>query len=171
MAALLAATASLDAKPGAGGNTLLGDVVVGEYLFSSGDATPIVSTCPSPAGNTWSLDFAHTLCLIVRCDWRSIFYPPYDLTDDVKLITLKENGKNGRITHIRLLAQDVYGEAGIQHNTDWIPVAYPVVPDRNGGTLHVRAPNVQVWRTDGHTGGTRVDMIGLISIGDINYHY
>ncbi len=84
---------------------------------------------------------------------------------------LKEKGNNGRITHVRLLAQDVIGEAGIQHNTDWIPVAYPVVPLKTGGTLHVHAANVEVWRTDSHTGGTRAEMIGLVSIGDIVYHY
>ena len=108
----------------------------------------------------------------MRPDWNpNSSYEPYALTDDVKLIMLKEKGNNGRITHVRLLAQDVIGEEGIQHNTDWIPVAHPVVPLKNGGTLHVHAANVEVWRTDSHTGGTRVEMIGLISIGDIVYHY
>lgn len=61
------------------------------------------------------------------------------------------------------------GEAGIQHGTDWIPVAVPVVASRNGGTLHVHAASVEVWRLSGHTAGVRVEVIGRISIGDVLY--
>ena len=153
-----------------GGAKLIGEVAIGEYPFTLEDATVIASTCPAPAGNTWGLDFGHTGCLVVQPDWNpDSSYAPYALTDDVKLITLKEKGASGRIPHVRLLAQDVIGEAGIQHNTDWIPVAVPVVPDRKGGTLHVHVTDVDVWRLSGHTDGVRVEMIGRISIGDVVY--
>jgi hypothetical protein len=46
-------------------------------------------------------------------------------------------------------------------------VAIPIVPTKSGYTLHVHAANVAVWRTDAHTGGNRVAMIGWIRIGDI----
>jgi hypothetical protein len=161
--------ASLDAAAGSSGTKLAGDVVTGEYPFAVGHATPIASTCSTGAGHTWSLDFGHTQCLIVRPDWNTASaYEPYELTDDVKLITLQDK-KTKRITHVRLLAQDVIGEAGIQHETDWTPVAVPVESSRSGGTLHVHATNVEVWRLSGHTGGTRVAMIGRISIGDLVY--
>lgn len=156
--------------PKAGGKTqLTGNVVVGDASFDPADATPIVSRCSVPAGNTWGLDFGHTQCLVVQPDWNpASSYEPYALTDDVKLIVLQDRSTKV-ISHVRLLAQDVIGEAGVQHNTDLIPVAVPVAPDRNGGTLHVHAANVEVWRLSGHTGGTRVEMIGRISIGDLVY--
>jgi hypothetical protein len=161
----------VDGAASSAGARLVGDVVVGEYAFAPGDATLLASTCPASAGsnNSWSLDFGHSQCLIVRPDWNpASSYAPYALTDDVKLVTLQDKSSK-RITHLRLLAQDVIGEAGIQHNTDWIPVAVPVAPSRSGGTLHVHAPNVEVWRLSGHTGGTRVEMVGWISIGDLVY--
>ena len=161
--------ASVDAAPGSGGTKLVGDVVLGDYPFALENATRLVSRCAISAGQTWSLDAAHSQCLIVQPDWNpASSLPPYALTDDVKLITLQDKSSK-RITHVRLLAQDVIGEAGIQHNTDWIPVAVPVVADRIGGTLHVHAANVEVWRLSGHTDGVRVEMIGRISIGDVVY--
>lgn len=163
------AAASLDAAPNSGGTKLVGDVLPGEYPFALDDATRLVSRCAVSAGHTWGLDAAHTQCLIVQPDWNpASSYAPYALTDDVKLITLQVKSSK-LITHVRLLAQDVIGEAGIQHDTDWIPVAVPVQPSRSGGTLHVHAPNVEVWRLSGHTGGERVEMIGRISIGDVLY--
>ncbi len=161
--------ASADARAGGTGTKLRGDVVVGDAIFAAEDASPIASTCSTQAGNTWSLDFGHTQCLVVRPVWSpDSSYQPYALTDDVKVITLQDRSSK-LITHVRLLAQDVIGDAGIQHDTDWIPLAAPAAPAKGGGTLHVHAANVEVWRLSGHTGGTRVEMIGRISIGDLVY--
>lgn len=155
---------------GGGASFLLGDVAAGDYA-DPGAASPLTSTCPAPIkGSGWSLDFEHTQCLVVRPDWNTDSgFEPYALTDDIVLGVLKELGKNGRITHLRFYGQDVIGEAGIAHNSDSIPVAVPVVPNKSGFVLHVHAPRVAIWRLSGHTGGERVALIGWVSIGDLLY--
>lgn len=141
------------------------DVIQGDLAL---DAPALLSTCPGSATSPgWSVVFGKTLCLIVKPSGN---YENYQLTDDVVLAVTLEQGKNGRITHIRLNGQDVDGPAGIWHNTDVIPVNQPVVPSKAGFTLHVHARNVEVWRFDSHlSGGNRVEMVGTISIGDVVY--
>ncbi len=147
-------------------------VMQGDLALADADAPALTSSCPS-AGftpNAWAVVFGKSGCLIVRPLWSSATYAEYALTDDVVLQVRLEKGKNGRITHMRLNAQDVDGEAGIWHNTDWIAVAQPVVPTKAGFTLHVHAKNVAVWRYDSHLGdGNRVEIIGTVSIGDVVY--
>lgn len=142
-----------------GGGTLVAEVVVGD-----GPAGSITSDCPRETGTQWHVTYQDSGCLIVMPAGSS-----YALTDDVMLIMTTEKGKNGRITHVRLRGQDVIGDAGIMHETDELEVAIPTVPDKNGFTLHVHTPTVEVWRLSGHTGGERVEMIGTIDIGDIVY--
>jgi hypothetical protein len=166
-ASTLAKGGNAGGSVGAGANVLQGD-----FALVESDAAALASTCASAgfAGSGWAVVFGHSECLIVTPLWASTTYEPYPLRDDVTLNVQLEKGKNGRITHIRLYAQDVIGEAGIAHQTDWVAVATPVVPSRAGFTLHVHAKNVQVWRLDSHlAGGNRVEMIGTISIGDIVY--
>lgn len=168
-------------KPGDGGGgsegDLMGTIVAAADHFA-GDAEPLASTCPTVVKvGQWHLDFGSpSVCLEVTLTWNTdpetnaYAGNPYTLTDDVKLVVRKESGKNGRITHVRLLGQDVVGEAGIGHNTDAIPVAVPVVPDKAGFTLHVHAARVPVYRLDSHLfDGNRVALIGWVSIGDAVY--
>ena len=147
-----------------GGRTqLLAEVELGD--FSVVDAAGLLeSTCPTAGTGQWHANFGHSECLIVSPDGAA-----YTLNDDVVLVVTREKGKNGAITHVTLLAQDVIGELGIHHSTDSIPVATPVVPDKAGFTIHVHATGIPVWRHAGHTGGERVEVIGRISIGDIVY--
>lgn len=171
----LATPAAMDAKggkPGGGGDVgseLIGDVAVAD--FGSGDANSLGSTCPTTVKvGQWHLDFGPSECLVVTLTWNDASgFEPYPLTDDVRLVVRKENGRNGRITHVRLLGQDVIGEAGVAHESDEVPVASPVVPDKAGFTLHVHAPRVEVWRLSEHVGGDRVALIGWVSIGDMIY--
>jgi hypothetical protein len=147
-------------------------VVPGDLVRGAGDAPALASTCPAspPAGNGWAVSFGKSGCLIITPEWASSSYAPYPLTDDVLINVRVESGKNGRITHVRIYAQDVNGEAGIAHQSDWIPVETPVVPSKAGFVLHVHAKNVQIWRLDSHlAGGNRVEMIGTVSIGDVIY--
>lgn len=149
------------------------EVVPGDLSLSEGDAPALASTCPTdpPSGNGWDLWFGKSLCLIVEPLWASTTYDPYPLLDDIGLRVIVEKGKDGRITHVKLGGQDVDGEAGIAHETDWVPVAEPVVPSKAGFTLHVHATNVPVWRLDSHLAkdGERVEIIGTVSIGDLFY--
>lgn len=172
----LATSIALDAKGGkpggggdGGGGELVGGVAPGD--FGSGDASPLASTCPTTVKvGQWHLDFGASQCLVVTLTWNDASgFEPYPLTDDVKLVVRKESGKNGRITHVRLLGQDVIGDAGVAHETDEVPVASPVVPDKAGFTLHVHAPRVEVWRLSEHVGGDRVALVGWVSIGDAIY--
>lgn len=154
---------------GEGDGGLLGDVVPGDV---GPTVSPLLgSTCPTAVKTgQWHLDFGPSGCLIVVLEWNvDSGYDPYPLTDDVKLIVLKESGKHGRITHVRLLGQDVAGESGIAHETDFIPLAHPVVPDKAGFTLHVHADGIEVWRLSDHVGGERVTVIGKVAIGDAVY--
>lgn len=61
------------------------------------------------------------------------------------------------------------GEAGISHESDTVPVAQPIVPDKASFTLHVHASNVTIYRLSGHPGGERVAEYGSVRIGDIEY--
>ncbi|HYN80712.1 MAG TPA: hypothetical protein VES88_04360 [Gemmatimonadaceae bacterium] len=147
-------------------------VMQGDLALADADAPALTSSCPSTGftPNAWAVVFGKSGCLVVTPLWASATYTEYALTDDVVLQVQLENGKNGRITHMRLNAQDVDGEAGIWHNTDWIAVAQPVVPTKAGFTLHVHAKNVAVWRYNSHLGdGNRVEIIGTVSIGDVVY--
>lgn len=156
---------TLSAKKGGGnggGGTLVADVVVGD-----GPAGSITSDCPAPTASppSYHVQFEESGCLIVTPVGSS-----YSLTDNVALLMVKEPGKNGRITHVRFRARDVSSaQGGIMHETDELPVAVPVVPDKNGFTLHVHAQNAEVWRMSTSTGGDRVEVIGTISIGDVVY--
>lgn len=147
----------------------VGDVMSGDFVLTQGDAPALASTCPGSAGNgSGNVDFGHSLCLMVWPLWNTASgFEPYELTDDVILVATKEKGKNGRITHVRLLAQDVIGDAGIQHRSDLVPVAQPIIPSTAGYTIHVHAANVPVTRLSGHTSGDPVAVIGWISVGDI----
>lgn len=114
--------------------------------------------------------FGKSLCLIVEAEPWTGSGDPYPVLDDIVLNAIVEKGKNGRITHMRLVGQDVDGPEGIWHQTDLIPVAEPAVPSKAGFTLHVHAKDVAVWRTDSHLGGgNKVEIIGYISIGDVVY--
>lgn len=168
-----AVTAAADAKGGGKGGgggggdgdatVLVADVAIGDAAVPNESST-LQSTCPATDTRQWHVNFGHSGCLIVRPTGAT-----YELTDDVRLVVAKEKGKNGRITHVRLLAQDVIGDAGTAHETDAIAVADPIVPVKSGFTLHVHASGVPVWRLSGHTGGERVEVIGTIAIGDVVY--
>lgn len=159
---------ALLAKSG-GSTSSVADVLHGDSGLDPLDASVLSSTCPGEVGRQWHVNFGHTECLIVRPAWTSASYAPYELRDDVKLIVTVEKGKNGRITHVTLLGQDVIGDAGIAHETDAVAVAIPVTPDKAGFVLHVHATDVPVWRRSGHTGGDRVEVVGTIDIGDVVY--
>jgi hypothetical protein len=149
-----------------------GEIIPGDLQLGAADAPALATTCPSAgfSKNSWVLVFGKSGCLIVTPLGASSLYDPYSLADDLVLNVQQEKGKNGRITHVRLAGQDVDGPEGIWHTTDWIAVAEPIVPTTAGFTVHVRARNVEVWRTDSHlAGGNRVEMIGTVSIGDIIY--
>jgi hypothetical protein len=160
---------------GRGGSVTPGGVVAqGDFILDPSDAPALASTCPSQgfSGNSWAFVFGKSLCLIVAPNpWTGVLHPtPYVLLDDIIINVTLESGKNGRITHVRVAGQDVDGPEGIWHNTDWIPVAEPVVPSKAGFTLHVHAKNVAVWRTDSHlAGGNKVEIVGYVSIGDMVY--
>jgi hypothetical protein len=124
---------------------------------------PLVSTCPGAVGDGYHVAFGDSGCLEFTPTGSD-----YALTDDI-LMWNPGLKKDGRITRVRFVAQDVAGPDGIKHDTDEIPVAVPVVPDPAGFTLHVHADNVPVYRLSGHTGGKRVAMIGTISVWDIVY--
>lgn len=174
---LLAPASSSFAKGGGGSTSGAGaDVIQGDLVIVEGDAPALISTCPTPhgfSGSGWALVYGKTGCLLAPTVWTSTdpALTPYKVADDVVVQVQRESGKNGRITHVRLNGQDVDGEAGIWHTTYWIPVQTPVVPTTAGFTLHVHAKNVAVWRTDSHLarGSNPVQVIGLISIGDISY--
>jgi hypothetical protein len=157
---------------GGGGRANHGATVAqGDMSLTPEDAPVIATTCPSNGftKNSWAVVFGKSGCLVVSPLWASSAYEPYTLSDDL-VINVQQEKKTGRITHVRLAGQDVDGEDGIWHNTDWIAVEQPVVPTSSGFTLHVHARNVEVWRYDSHLGGgNRVEMIGTISIGDIVY--
>lgn len=161
-------------KGGGGGDagsttTLTGTINSTDF---TGESAPLQSTCPTVVKvGQWHLDFGSDGCLVVTLTWNDQSgFAPYELTDDVKLLVQKESGKNGRITHVTLVGQDVVGEAGIGHRTDAIPVDQPVVPNKAGFTLHVHASMVPVYRLDSHLfDGNRVALIGWVSIGDAVY--
>lgn len=164
-----------DGDGGTGQNPKGGTVVHGDLTLAESDAPAIASTCPTPgdfrSGNGWALVFGKSGCLIVSPLRATTVDGDYALADDIVIGVQLEKGKNGRITHVRLGGQDVDGPEGIFHDTDWLPVFEPVVPTKAGFTLHVHASNVPVWRWSSHLprDGERVEIVGVISIGDIVY--
>lgn len=156
---------------GGGSGSSGGSISQGDLTLAAGESPALATTCPSSGftRDSWALVFGKSGCLIVSPLWASTAYEAYQLADDL-VLNIQRDGRKGPITHVRLVGQDVDGPDGIWHNTDWIPVAVPVVPQAAGFTLHVHAKNVGVWRYDSHLGGgNRVEMIGTISIGDVIY--
>lgn len=90
----------------------------------------------------------------------------YELGDDAQFIV---GIKGGKVTSVQLLIQDIAGPAGIQHQSEAVPIGGSVAFTGAGFTLHVHADNVPVYRQKKHTGGPRVEMIGTISLGDVVY--
>jgi hypothetical protein len=68
---------------------------------------------------------------------------PSSLTGDAIINTRKENGETGRIAYVRHTCQNVIGEAGTRHETDWIALAEPVVPSVSGGIIRTRTANIE----------------------------
>ena len=124
-------------------------------------SAPLVSTCPGAVSSNYTVQFGHSQCLVVQPTGAS-----YALTDDIALNTIQ---KRGVITHIQFRAQDVIGSDGIRHETDPLPIDPPVAPNAAGFTLHVHQDHVPVWWLSGHINGSRVEIIGTISIWDVVY--
>jgi len=146
---------------GGGGTTLVADFVIGDSGIGAALESP--ADCPGAVSTAgWHMDWGSPGCWTI--DAPSLEYP---LMDDIFIGVDKEPGKNGRITRIRFRAQDAPGPDGIQHDTDWLDVD-PVVPSKNGYTLHMHAADAPIWKYFGHTVDTGRDrIIGTLSFGDI----
>lgn len=144
---------------GGGGSSLVADVVMGDFFSDGG--TPLVSAGPAATSKGYAVLFKHTRCGDITPEGSS-----YALTDENRIETTV---KRGQITRVRFWAQDVIGEEGIAHETDWVTIDPPAPVSKSGFTLHVHADNLQVWQLDGLRDGNRVQIIGTISIGDVVY--
>lgn len=146
---------------GGGGSTqpLVADAVAGDF-FASGGA-PLVSQGPAETSKAYAALWKHSRCADITPDGST-----YALTDEVRVGTSMRGGK---IVAVQFWAQDVIGDEGIAHETDWVAIEPAVKPNSAGFTLHVHVDNLPVWRLDGHLSGNRVEVIGTISIGDIVY--
>lgn len=145
---------------GGGDVTLVADIVP-DADFGTAE-TQLASTCPGTVTSGGGILFGHTGCLIVSPTGSS-----YDLTDD---ISFEAKSKRGAIEKMRLTGQDVVGDEGIMHETDFWVYDPPVTVAPDGTTtVHVHLDGVEVWRLSGHLRGKRVELIGTIAIGDIVY--
>jgi hypothetical protein len=161
--AALEAKGGTQGKPGGGddggGATLVADLVTGDFLGAGGTAW--ISLGSAGTSSNGAVLFKHTRCGDVTPEGSA-----YALTDENRM-EVKAKGRN--IVGVRFWGQDVIGDAGIAHETDWIAVDIPKSAIADGYTFHVHADNVAVWRTDGHLTGKRVEVIGTINIGDVVY--
>lgn len=127
------------------------------------NAPTYLPTCAAITGEQTSftaLFDRHDLCATVTTNTG------YQLTDD---IVIQVNTTQGLITSVQLRGQDVIGEEGIMHESEAVAITPPATPSNTGFTLHVHADNLPIWKLTRHLGGKRVEIVGLISIGDMVY--
>ncbi|MFN2501736.1 MAG: hypothetical protein ABR530_06970 [Pyrinomonadaceae bacterium] len=135
------------------------DVAAHNYVFTSPTYLP---TCSAETKDgTYSAWFPrHDPCAIVTLDTG------YKLTDDIMLRVNTDS--NGNIVSVQLRGQDVIGTEGIMHETEVVMIA-PVSPAALGFTLHVDQDVIPVWKLSRHRDGSRVEIVGYISLGDLVY--
>lgn len=131
-----------------------------EFLMPTYLPTCTATVSSNPARDHNIVFPRHDLCATVTTSSGA------QITDDIG-INVKTT--NGLITAVTIYGQDVYGEEGIAHRSETLPINPPVAPSSNGFTLHVHADNVPIWKLSEHLGGERVEIVGYISIGDITY--
>lgn len=144
-----------------GGDALVADAIIGDSGCPAAPST-LQSTSPGDSQAFFHVLWKHTRGLIVTPAGSS-----YSLTDDVSVFT-RFKTSDSTLNAVTLYGQDVEGPAGIQHETDMIPITSQAA-FATGFTLHVHRSGVTVYRQSGHTGGRRVGSIGTICIGDIVY--
>lgn len=164
-----AAKGGTKGKPGGGdggggddggkSTVLVADLVRGDFAAAGG--APWLSAGSAEVSSAGGVLFKHTRCGDVTPEGSS-----YALTDENRM-EIRSKGRT--ITGVRFWGQDVIGDAGVAHETDWIDVTASKRDIGPGYVLHVHAENVPVWRLDGHLGGNRVAVIGTLSIGDVRY--
>lgn len=145
---------------GSNDSELVADLVTGDYFTTAG--TPWLSVGAAATASSGAVLFHHTRCGDVTPEGSG-----YALTDETRL-EIRTKGRS--ITAVRFWGQDLIGDEGVAHETDWIPMDVPKNAITDGYVLHVHADNVEVWRLSGHLTGSRVEMIGTISIGDVTYY-
>jgi hypothetical protein len=155
-------------KPGGGGGggggnpTFQVRVVQGNFYPDAPSYLPYCERSASASKNGWAYvpQPRHDPC------GAALLSDGYLLGDDVILGVRTD--KQGRIVAVRLRGQDVIGEEGIMHESEWMSVL-PVTPVSTGFTVHVHADNVAVWKLSGHLSGDRVAIVAYVSIGDVVY--
>lgn len=134
------------------------DVTAHDYVFTAPTFLPTCSAETRGAYNAWFPD--HDPCATVTLD------SGYRLTDTV--MVRANTDSNGNIVSVQLRGQDVIGKAGIMHETEVIQVV-PTFPSSLGFTIHVDRDNIPVWKLSRHRDGSRVEIVGYISLGDLVY--
>ena len=97
--------------------------------------------------------------------WISLFNEKY-LTDD---IVLNVRTRKGRFIGLTITGQDWIGGDGIMHESDRVPLDFPIPEDISGGFAIPVNQNVTIHRLRGHLGGPRVEEAGVIHIGELMY--
>lgn len=92
----------------------------------------------------------------------------YILYDDIHFSTQNDGSE---LTGVVLQGQEAVGKAAYAHESEDmlldLPVSIPASPAPF--VLHVHATDVPVYRLSRHLGGKRVEIVGYVSVGDLNY--
>lgn len=152
-------------KPGGGGKdepTWTSADVVAHGGLATLDSNALISTCSAPSGGTnptliWP---RHDNCAVIE------FETGLRLTDDPRLQVIT---KRGQIVAVIFREQDTIGEEGIQFESERVPIEPPVEFTGGGFVLHIDRNDIPVWQLNGHTGGPRVAVVGVMHMGDVVY--
>ena len=151
---------------GTSGNTVFHVAVLTESGTNpwSTASDPVNCAAYAPAdGKGYTAKFPRHLQCVQQC-WISL--DGYNLTDD---IVLSVRTRKGRFTGLTITGQDWIGGDGIMHESDQVPLNVPIPEDISDGFTIPVNQDVTMHRLRGHLGGPRVEVAGIVHIGELMY--
>lgn len=125
---------------------------------------PVNCAAYSPAdGKSYSARFPRHLQCVPQC-WIPL--DEYNLTDD---IGISIRTRKGRFIELTITGQDWIGGDGIKHESDPVPLDYPVPVDLTADFPIPVNQDIAIYRLQGHLGGPRVGIAGIIHVGELMY--
>lgn len=152
---------------GSGGTTVFHVSVItenGTNPWSTASDPVNCAAYASADGKNYTAQFPRHLQCVLQC-WISLSGDNF-LTDDIALIV---RSRKGRFIGLTIRGQDWIGGDGIMHESDQVPLDVPIPADISAGFIIPVNQDVTIHRLKGHLGGPRVEVAGVIHVGQLMY--
>jgi hypothetical protein len=161
-----------DDTSSSGGNTVFHVSVLtenetnpGSTAWSTASDTKNCAAYAPADGKSYTAQFPRHLQCVRQC-WIWLNVNGYNLTDDIVLSVLS---RKGRFIGLTITGQDWIGGDGFMHESDQVPLDVPIPADISAGFTIPVNKDVAIHRLKGHLGGPRVEVAGVIHVGELMY--